>query len=403
LNYGGMPWHCSRITLCGATAIYADIIQPLIRRDIGGDTVASILKVGDKWRALIRRKGHKSQCKSFPTKAQAEAWARQREADLDRGEAAPADTGITIGQLIDTYRDLRDKSRPISDSSNEHYQLVKLRKELGDKRAMSMKPQDLVDFAAKRKNEGAGPYTVNMDVSKLGTALRYAASALHVTIPDIVGSARPLLTHLGLIGGGGKRERRPTEDELRRIIAHLDAEYGRIYADAVAFAAVAAMRRGEVCSILWKDLDREKRLIGAWRKHPRKTKTWEHVPLLGEAWDIVIRQPEDDERIFPIHPQTLTKYFTQTCAALDIPDLHLHDLRHEGTSRLFEEGYAIQQVALVTGHRDWRNLKRYTNLRPEDLTKPQARPPRQGNAQPRGSRTTASRAARKSSPGKGQR
>ncbi|MCM5682945.1 site-specific integrase [Schlegelella sp. S2-27] len=366
--------------------------------------MASILKVGDKWRALIRRKGHKAQCKTFPTKAQAEVWARQREADLDRGEAAPADTGITIGQLIDTYRDLRDKSRPISDSSNEHYQLVKLKKELGDKRAMTIKPQDLVDFASKRKNvDKAGPYTVNMDVSKLGTALRYAASALHITIPDVVGSARPLLAHLGLIGGGGKRERRPTEDELRRVIAHLDAEYGRIYADAVAFAAVAAMRRGEVCSILWKDLDREKRLIGAWRKHPRKAKTWEQVPLLGEAWDIVCRQPDEDERIFPIHPQTLTKYFTQTCSALGIPDLHLHDLRHEGTSRLFEAGYEIQQVALVTGHRDWRNLKRYTNLRPEDLTKQPAPQPRQGAGQSRGSRTSASRAVGKSSRGKAQR
>ena len=53
--------------------------------------------------------------------------------------------------------------------------------------------------------------------------------------------------------------------------------------------------------------------------------------------------------------------------AMSIPDLHFHDLRHEGTSRLFEQGYEVQQVALVTGHKDWRHLKRYTNLRPEDL------------------------------------
>jgi site-specific recombinase XerD len=52
---------------------------------------------------------------------------------------------------------------------------------------------------------------------------------------------------------------------------------------------------------------------------------------------------------------------------LSIPNLHFHDLRHEGTSRLFEEGFEIQQVALVTGHKDWRHLRRYTNLRPEDL------------------------------------
>ena len=68
-----------------------------------------------------------------------------------------------------------------------------------------------------------------------------------------------------------------------------------------------------------------------------------------------------------LHEQTLSKYFRWACQALSIPDLHFHDLRHDGTSRLFEAGYQVQQVALVTGHKDWRHLRRYTNLRPEDL------------------------------------
>ena len=52
---------------------------------------------------------------------------------------------------------------------------------------------------------------------------------------------------------------------------------------------------------------------------------------------------------------------------LAIKDLHFHDLRHEGTSRLFEAGFAIEQVALVTGHKDWKMLRRYTHLKPESL------------------------------------
>jgi len=51
--------------------------------------------------------------------------------------------------------------------------------------------------------------------------------------------------------------------------------------------------------------------------------------------------------------------------------LCFHDLRHEGTSRLFEAGFSIQQVATVTGHKDWRMLRRYTNLKPENLHKMQ--------------------------------
>jgi site-specific recombinase XerD len=42
-------------------------------------------------------------------------------------------------------------------------------------------------------------------------------------------------------------------------------------------------------------------------------------------------------------------------------------LRHEGTSRLFEAGFSIEQVALITGHKDWKMLRRYTHLKPETL------------------------------------
>jgi integrase len=90
------------------------------------------------------------------------------------------------------------------------------------------------------------------------------------------------------------------------------------------------------------------------------------VPLLGDAWGILQRQPRG-ERVFPLEAGTLSKYFTEACRALAIPDLHFHDLRHEGASQLFEEGYAIEQVALVTGHKKWENLRRYTQLKPEDL------------------------------------
>ena len=329
--------------------------------------MASILPLGSKWRALVRRKGHKSICKTFPSKAAAEQWARKIESQLDEGKPVASDS-TTVGELIQTYRDLRDKARPVLDTSNEHYMLNHLEKELGKFDAAKLTVDDLLGWAQGRADEGAGPYTVNMELGKLGTVYTYACAAKRLTLPDVVGQARPLLTHLGLIGGGGRRERRPTDDELRRLIEKLATTRGQIYAEAVAFAAITAMRRGEITEILWKDVDEAKRLVGCWRKHPRKGKVWELVPIMGEAWDIMQRQSKDDERIFPIHPQTLSKYFKEACDDLAIADLHFHDLRHEGTSRLFEQEYRIEQVALVTGHKDWKHLKRYTNLKPESLS-----------------------------------
>lgn len=48
-------------------------------------------------------------------------------------------------------------------------------------------------------------------------------------------------------------------------------------------------------------------------------------------------------------------------------DLLFHDLSHESTSRPFEAGIAIEKVSLETGNKDWKTLRRDTNIRPESL------------------------------------
>lgn len=330
--------------------------------------MASFSKIGLKWRALVRRAGHKAQCKTFATKAQAEAWARKIESEIDRGIVAVDPVSLPMAQVIQAYRQLREASRPVADTSNEHYVLKRLTEGLGEKNAGALTPQVLADYCTMRKEDGAGPYTVNLEISKLGTVMRYASIALGAVLPDAAGAARPLLTHLGLIGGGGKRDRRPTEDEITGILKAL-AKRGQVYADAVEFAAITAMRRGEVCAVKWVDFDQDKKMLTIRdRKDPRKKMgNDDTIPLLGKSFDIAMRQERKSGRLFPIHPQTLSKYFTEACRALSIPDLHLHDLRHGGTSDMFEMGFSIPEVALITGHKSWSNLKRYTQMAPEHV------------------------------------
>lgn len=65
--------------------------------------MASLLKIGDAWRAQVRRKGHKSIAETFPTKAQAVAWARKVEAEMDarRFNDTRGLANITLKELID--------------------------------------------------------------------------------------------------------------------------------------------------------------------------------------------------------------------------------------------------------------------------------------------------------------
>lgn len=340
----------------------------------GSNGMASIIKIRDNWRAQVRRKGFAVYTRTFATKALAVAWAHALEADIDRGMVPSARAVMggryTVAQAIEDYRDLR-RARPVRDTSTEHYTLQHLAAALGDRPAADLRVDDLVAYAQRRADMGAGPYTINMDVGKLGTVLRVVGGAKGIALTDVVQQARPLLKHLGLIGGGGQRERRPTEDELHGIVGHLRQQpNGAMYASAVLWAVETAMRQGEIARIRWADVDCERKLVMVRdRKDPRaKVGNDQWVPLLPGAWTLLEQQPRgEDARIFPIGGSSLSKAFTRACQALSIPDLHFHDLRHEAISRLFEQGYRIEQVALVSGHRTWTHLRRYTNLRPEDV------------------------------------
>ena len=85
--------------------------------------------------------------------------------------------------------------------------------------------------------------------------------------------------------------------------------------------------------------------------------------LPPEAVAIVDSMPRSAETIFPYSTDAISAAFTRACQVLGIEDLHFHDLRHDGVSRLFEIGRTIPQASGVSGHRSWSSLKRYSHIR----------------------------------------
>jgi integrase len=196
-----------------------------------------------------------------------------------------------------------------------------------------------------------------------------------------VKEARDALNILGIIWRSKERDRRPTLKEIEALYGYWD-DMGIKYdgerelvpmVDICQFAIATAMRLGEICRIEWRDFKEDKRIVVIRdRKDPRQKKgNDEIVPLLGvngyDALEIILRQDRADEKIFPYNAHSVSTLFTRACEKLGIEDLSFHDLRHEGTSRLFEAGLRIEQVAMLTGHKDWRTLKRYTQLKPMDI------------------------------------
>ena len=304
--------------------------------------MASIIKIGDKWRAQVRRKNHSPQTKTFRTKAEATKWATALESRIDADAEPKAAALLKVGDLIREYRTIREEGgRPVDPVTNTFYMLKHLEDDLGHEAVTALTPARLVKWASTRKAEGAGPYTINMELSCLGTTLRHAASFLNLQLPDVTGQARPLLMHMQLIGGGTRRTRRPTEDELQAVLAYVQAR-SPAAADAMRVGAITGLRRSElVTKLLWAELDdKAKAALIRQRKHPRRIEARdEWVPLLGDSWDIVQRQPKINDRVFPVSPEKISDLFTAATRACGIPDLRLHDLRHLASSRLQELGF----------------------------------------------------------------
>jgi integrase len=277
--------------------------------------------------------------------------------------------------------DLAQVGKPVRRSKSMVLRALKI--SFGRVNLKDITRQRLIEFGRKRAAQGAGPATLAIDFSCIRTILLHAAAVHGIDVSvESVQLARAALKHLDLVGKSNERDRRPTQDELDRLIGYAESNrlqfipLGRI----IRFAVATAMRQAEICRIEWSDIDMMKRTVTIRdRKDPRrKDGNHQKIPLLNstgyDAWQIILEQrvvTRGIGRVFPHHPKSAGAAFHRSCNAINLDDLCFHDLRHEGTSRLFEAGFSIQQVALVTGHKDWRMLRRYTNLKPEDLHKMQ--------------------------------
>ena len=339
------------------------------------------LKSGS-WRVQVRRK-REYVANTFIRRRDAEEWAIEVERSIDRGvpirRSRPHEQPRIFADLIALHLDdLAQVGKPVRRSKS--MVLKALKASLGRVNLKDITRDRLIEFGRKRAAQGAGPATLAIDFSFIRTILTHAAAVHGIEVSlKSVQLARAALRHLDLVGKSNERDRRPTQDELNRLIEYAECNplqfipLGRI----IRFAVATAMRQAEICRIQWSDVDMKKRTVTIRdRKDPRRKDGNHSRPPQFHG----LRRMADRSRATYCHtryraciplPLEIRWCCHRSCKALDLDDLCFHDLRHEGTSRLFEAGFSIQQVAMVTGHKDWRMLRRYTNLKPEDLHKMQ--------------------------------
>lgn len=188
--------------------------------------------------------------------------------------------------------------------------------------------------------------------------------------PLAMTDARLVLKKFGYNMKSRERDRRPTLDELDKVLEHffemLQRRPSVIHMPKVmAFAIYSTRRMDEITRILWADLDEHRQAVKVRdTKNPGQkigNDVWCHLP--DEAWQIVQSMPRERSEIFPYNTDSIGTAWARACKMVGIDDLHFHDLRHEGVSRLFEMEWDIPRVASVSGHRDRNSLRRYAHLK----------------------------------------
>lgn len=343
-----------------------------------------------RWQAKVRRDGG-VQSRTFAKKADAEAWARKLESEIERGvwrDTIEAER-TTLAEALERYE--REVTPRKKGAEQEAYRVRALRRlPLARRTLARIRGADIAAFR-DAELELLAPSTVVKHLALLSNLFEIARKEWGIEVDNPVRQiSKPKFDN--------SRTRRLGDDEQRYLLAAVDEPGCSVKAKAgdrrnewtpliVRWAIETAMRQGEMLALEWRHVDLEKRTA-----HLPETKngTSRTVPLSSAA--VALIQPGGNVqrlrkgRVFPTTASALKQSFARAvsrarrnyeadCEAQGrepssgfMEDLHFHDLRHEATSRLADR-LQMHELMRVTGHKDTRMLARYYHPRPEDLAK----------------------------------
>jgi integrase len=312
------------------------------------------------WQAIIRKQGQQGTSKTFDYKEDAQRWARAIEREMDTSTFIPSSEAerTTVADVLDRYKK-EVFPRLAREGKAEQARLDCLKIGLGKHNLSSLTAAHVAQHRDSRLKE-VSAQTVRHEIGLLNRVLKHCVMdwGIHLKNGVVTEKVRKPALPCG-------RDRRLSPDEEERLRVALRKSRSEEIEPIVMIALETAARRGEIFNMSWQHIDLEKK---TWHIPETKTGVPRTVPLSSRAVEVLENIPSSKGRVWKIAREDgITQAFARVCKTAKIKDLRFHDLRHEATSRLFEKGFNMMEVASVTGHQDLKMLKRYTHLKAEDL------------------------------------
>lgn len=316
----------------------------------------------DTYRVQVRRSGLPSLSKSFKSKLEAQEWATKTEYQLNSGlfiDRTEAER-IQFSELIDRY--LAEVSSLKKGHKQEAPRLHALKKTIGQFRVLQIQSKHIAEYRDTRLKIGKANSTVLNELSLISQVFEVAIKEWSIPLHN-----NPCKLIKKPKQSQGRERRISAEEELLLLNASKTSRAPLLH-PLIIIALETGMRLGELLSLTWNNIEFSKRVA-----HLPTTKNGEKrtVPLSSKAIEMLNSIPRNltSSRVFWTWSAKdgVANVWRRTCEKAEIKDLHFHDLRHEATSRFFEHGLNMMEVASITGHKSLQMLKRYTHLKAEDL------------------------------------
>lgn len=176
----------------------------------------------------------------------------------------------------------------------------------------------------------------------------------------------PVSGKIEMPSNGKPRKRRLNGNEGELLLQYLSGEARSLFELAIE----TTMRRGEILSLEWKNVNLDLEVRTAMLIDTKNGES-RAVPLSSTAIRILeeLKPANKNGKVFSITKSQLRNAWETARSEAGISDIRLHDMRHEGTSRLFEKDLNVMEAASVTGHKTLSMLQQYTHLNPTNIAK----------------------------------
>ena len=124
------------------------------------------------------------------------------------------------------------------------------------------------------------------------------------------------------------------------------------------------MRRSELLSLKWDDLDLDNKLVHLSRKDCAATglaTSKRLVPLSSKSIELLNNYPKTTNTVIDLSIGAARHGFNRARTIAGLPNLRFHDLRHIAISSMWADGMNALEISAASGHKDLRMLMRYSH------------------------------------------